>query len=115
MSDRMIPLSKMRNPEISIKLATLESPVYKTIPPVDDEATETLEYYAAYVSAGCTPYGDEGEGKYVVEETWLGAVKDVPWTIQQVATALKNAGGLNTLLFNLLKALYKKAINVDVN
>jgi hypothetical protein len=104
----------MRNPEISIKLATPESPVYKTIPPAPGENSEVLEYYAAYMAVGCTPYGDEGEGTYVLRERYLGAAKDRPWTLQDLATTLKNASTLNTIIYNEVKAVYQEAINLVI-
>jgi hypothetical protein len=104
----------MRNPEISMRLSTPKEPIYKTIPPQGDEVSETLEYYAAYMTVGCTPYGEEGEGKYVLRERYLGAAKDRPWTPQEVAYALKAFTNMHTVCFNELKELSKDATGLVI-
>lgn len=104
--------SKVEGLVLKIKFATPSDPVIKFN--TTNPENPVIEHHAAVMILHCVAKNGTMVAPCDVEKRYLGASKNRPWTIQEVANALKNFNNMNTAIFNDVRALYLDAISVVI-
>ena len=75
--------------------------------------TKEIDYHAAMLRCSARARNGKASAPIVLDDIYLGAAKSVPWTNNEIWTAVNNAD-LNTIFANALRDLYQEGINEDI-